>query len=551
LIQWARRPLVACILLLAIYVALSFANDPHGYLGTDTGGKVATLRSMQVRHDLRPDVGYWAARWDPQGRLHPLSLTVRQGKQWLNVTTLPVLYLALPLYRVGGYRLILLLPMLGAVAVALAARRLALVFGADRPFAELAFWIIGLASPVVVYANDFWEHTIGMALVAWGLVVLLEVVEGRRPAAFALVAGACFGAAATMRTEAYVYGASITAVCCLVVLWRSRRLLRPVLIGAAVVVGLGVPLLANAGLEQAAVHAQLRSSRTVSQAGRGPEQNLTVRAREAGLTSVGLHPSEEWAAVGLGLALLALLLVAASCGTRAGGDLTMAAVALLGASLLYLIRFRQHLGYVPGAVAACPVVAVGLLRGWTSSASARLAVAAMLLALPAVWLFQFTGGAEPQWGGRYVLPTTLVLAVAGVVAMPSLRRAVAIALLALSVAVSAFGLRWLEERSHDVASAAAELTRGNGALVFRVGHVAREMGGFYTPERRWLTALSRADEARAAGVMARAGVRKFSVVSLEQRQGDSRLEGFTVVGRRHIDLFHDTPLRVTTYRASA
>ena len=41
-----RRPLAAGLLSLALYVALSFANDPKGYLGTDTGGKVATLRMM-------------------------------------------------------------------------------------------------------------------------------------------------------------------------------------------------------------------------------------------------------------------------------------------------------------------------------------------------------------------------------------------------------------------------------------------------------------------------------------------------------------------------
>ena len=42
-----RRGLAAGAVLPALYVGLSFANDPRGFLGTDTGGKVATLRAME------------------------------------------------------------------------------------------------------------------------------------------------------------------------------------------------------------------------------------------------------------------------------------------------------------------------------------------------------------------------------------------------------------------------------------------------------------------------------------------------------------------------
>src|SRR5436305_7683418 len=106
------------MLLLVVYIGLSFLNDPHGSLGTDTGGKVATLRSMTVNarhgHVLDPDVGYWAARWDPKGTLHPLWYTYRLGRKWVNVTTLPMLDVAYPLWRLGGYRAALLVPMLGS-----------------------------------------------------------------------------------------------------------------------------------------------------------------------------------------------------------------------------------------------------------------------------------------------------------------------------------------------------------------------------------------------------------------------------------------------------
>jgi hypothetical protein len=100
-----RRPAVGAIVLLVTYGALSFLNDPQGYLGTDTGAKVATLEVMDANGRLDPDVGYWAERWDPTGELHPLYQTSKHGSRWIAVTTLPMLYAAYPLYRLGGPQL--------------------------------------------------------------------------------------------------------------------------------------------------------------------------------------------------------------------------------------------------------------------------------------------------------------------------------------------------------------------------------------------------------------------------------------------------------------
>ena len=120
--------------LLVVYVALSFLNDTHGFLGTDTGGKVATLEMMSAHHEGRPDVGYWAAEWDPNGDLHPLFDTTLIKGRWIQVSTLPVLYAAVPLFNLFGYRGVLVLPMLGSVAAALAARALARRLGSQRPW---------------------------------------------------------------------------------------------------------------------------------------------------------------------------------------------------------------------------------------------------------------------------------------------------------------------------------------------------------------------------------------------------------------------------------
>ena len=76
----ARMAMVAAtsdrvrLLLLIVYAGLSFAlNDPRGTLGTDTGGKLATLQMMERHGGLDPDIGYWADASRP-GRDAPPSL---------------------------------------------------------------------------------------------------------------------------------------------------------------------------------------------------------------------------------------------------------------------------------------------------------------------------------------------------------------------------------------------------------------------------------------------------------------------------------------------
>src|SRR5207245_9346402 len=107
-----------------------------------------------------------------------LYYTSHIGRRWVNATTLPVLYAAEPLYHLGGYRLALLVPMLGAVAAAFAARAIARrVHDTDG---WLAFWVVGVASPITTYALAFWAPSIGVALAAWAGGVPFRSVTRRR-----------------------------------------------------------------------------------------------------------------------------------------------------------------------------------------------------------------------------------------------------------------------------------------------------------------------------------------------------------------------------------
>ena len=73
-----------------------------------------------------------------------------------------------------------------------------------------------------------------------------------------------------------------------------------------------------------------------------------------------------------------------------------------------------------------------------------------MVSLPVVWLFQYSGRCRPQWGGRYVLLSGVLLAVAGVVVLRH-RRVALVAVVVVSLLVTGCGVVWLSERSHTVA----------------------------------------------------------------------------------------------------
>lgn len=542
---WLQRPVVAGLALLVVYVGLSFLMSPRGYLGTDTGGKVATLQVMADNGRFDPDVGYWARAWDPAGELHGLYYTSVVDGKYVNVTTLPMLYAGEPLYRIGGYRLALLLPMLGSVAAAFAARALARRIADTDGWA--AFWIVGLASPLAIYALDFWEHSIGVALIAWGVVALLDALERGGRWWRGGLAGLAFGAAFTMRTEALVYGFVAVGTVAVVLLVRRRNLVGPLVLGASAVVGMAVVVGANALLESATMGATFRAGRATGTAGAGGS-GLSIRLKEAVVTGGGVFPSADTAAYVLGGALVALLCLVAFRTSRPG-DRTVARFAAAGVVVLYVLRLADGLGFVPGMVATTPFVAAGIVLGWKRS-NAAVVAAIGLLALPLVWVFQFTGGAVPQWGGRYVLASGLLLGVVGVAGMDRLDRWARVLFIALAVAVTGFGLGWLSVRSHQVADAAAAVqARSEPVIVSRVPFWLRELGAVY-PDSHWLSVDNGEKLARAGEIVRDAGYDRFALLSFGDQGDDPVVAGFTPVAEETVDWL-DVPFRIVTYQASS
>jgi hypothetical protein len=541
--RWYARPVVAALVLLAVYVALSFLNSPRGYLGTDTGGKVATLKVMDERGDFVPDVGYWAARWDPKGQLHGLYYTSKIGNHYVNVTSLPMVLAAEPLYRLGGYRLALLWPMAGSIAAAFAARALARRVSSGDGWA--AYWVVGLASPLTIYALDFWEHSLGVALMAWGVVALYDAVEVRPTWWRGALAGVAFGAALSMRTEAAVYALTSVAIACLVIWLVRHRFGAAVVVGASAVVGLGGLFLANAALEVAVLGDSIRSGRVSGAAG-GGGSDLVLRAKEGLVTSLSPFPAVDASAFLLGGVLgAALLYLVWSSASRRDRALTAIAAGIVG--FIYLDRLADGIGFVPGLIATTPLAAAAVVLGWRRPAS-RLVVAMAVVPLPLVFLFEFSGGAAPQWGGRYILTSGTLLLAVGVATWDALERWVRNLLLGLSIAVTVFGVGWLSVRSHQVARAADRLeSRPEPVLISPDGFIPREFGGSYG-RKDWLATGSASDLRRAVQVVRDAGRSEFALVSLDTSGRPPTFAGFQAGRSTLVPFITDTKLRVTHYQ---
>ena len=508
------RPVPAALALIAILFVLSLGMSTGGYLGTDTGAKVATLDVMDERGTAHPVLGYWAEEYDPEGTLHPIYDSRPVDGGWVQVTTLPMLELARPLWALGGYRATLLLPILGAVGTAFACRSLAQRMATPSAGWQ-AYWIVGLASPITVYALDLWEHAPGVGCMVGAIALLAGIVDGDAVPARALGAGALLGLAATMRTEAFPYALVAVGTTCLFLALVRHRWSAAVQAGALSVVAFGVPWFANTVLEDQ-VGGNSRQVRVTDTAGGGPVghriSQTDERLREA-VTGMLAMRSGTLASIVL-LGGLAAALVAGALVADRRGDRRLGLILLGGSAILHLSVLAGGLGFVPGMLSAAPVVVAALLLPPTR-ASGRVALVIALGTLPLVWAFHFIGGASPQWGNRYALTSAMVLVALGVAGLQRCSPQVRLGLIGLSSAITVTGLLWLSQRSHDVERLFAALVdRPEDVIVSRNGFLIREGGATYS-QRLWLTAVSDDALESAFGVVDSAGYETVGVLDTD------------------------------------
>lgn len=528
----ATRPWSAAAGVLLVYVALSFLMSSGGSLGADTGAKVATLEVMRERGSWRPEVGYWAAAWDPEATVHGLQQTTVAGDDYVVVTTLPMLVAGHPLYDLGGYRLALLLPMLGGLGSAFGCRALARRLGADVGIGWTVFWVVAVASPLSLYALDFWEHAPGAALMIWGVVLVIDASQDRASWRAPVGAGALFGAAATMRTEGLVVAFVGVGLGCAAVLVGSRSLRRPLRLGSLAVLGFASSWLANTALDRSLLGQSGAATDRTGRAEdlvRGAGFRAGDRLHEGLITVFGTYSSYEWRAVLLGLLALGLLSVAVHRALL--GDRGPAFLVAGSATALLAVPMIDGLGWVPGGWIAFPIAAFGIV-GLRARGTARWTVVGCLIAYVLTWAFQYLEAALPQWGGRYALAVTLVLGTCGICTLGQRGAAALRVVLVPGAVVTALGIAWMSYRTHEIDGLFDRLVDRPEDVVFaRYGVFIREGMAAYD-ERRWLAAGRDdvdGDLRKAAGITSAAGLRTLGVLD-ESADAPARIADFELVG---------------------
>jgi hypothetical protein len=484
-----RRVLFGCLFgLLLLYIAVIALGDHRAYSGSDAGGKAASVRVMADRGTSDPDIGYWASRIDPDGLHHGLVNTTHRGDTYVQSTSIPFTIVESWLWDLGGSAAALALPVVGGLLAAYAAHRLARGLGASGHGAVTALLAVGLLGPVAFYTGDLWEHApaVGVALLATALVV------DARGWWSAAVAGLAIGSAVVLRAEVAIHAVALAAMILAVGecrrWWLARW--RWLVAGAC---GAVLPVIGNHVLEQAVMSTDLRSDRAGALV-QGAGTSLGLRVSGAFVQATGLFADDGGGGVVMAVVVAFVLLVLAGVGT---GRLRMPPPAVrflvvLGLAL-YLGRFAQGLGFIPGMLAASPLAAVGVVAGLGRGIAPwrRALVGAALLELVLVFVLQWPGNLVAQWGSRYLLVPGAVLAVVGAVALWEHGTATWFrnGVLGLATVVAAFGLVWHVQRTNQVAKAFDRIDAVSAGTVLAStdANFLREGGSWYRYGDRWLS----------------------------------------------------------------
>ena len=205
------------------------------------------------------------------------------------------------------------------------------------------------------------------------------------------------------------------------------------------------------------------------------------------------------------------------------------------------------LGFVPGLIAATPFAAAGLAWGFSDERNRFVALAA-LLPVPLVLAFQFPGGAAPQWAGRYLLVTRLPARGRGdQPAGPHGSAGRARVSSSASVAVTAFGLLWLVQRSHEIADAADRLqARPEAVLISPNGFVPREFGADLW--RQEVAVVGQSGRSAVRGRRrGRVGGPTFALVDLDTSADPPSFPGWSQTGSEIVPFLGGVDFRVTSY----
>jgi hypothetical protein len=435
---WAHAAVLSLLVLMLFPLmrpTSSFTSDEGAY-----AHQVAALQSGTWEYDYR------AAPLDPEGRAFPIILSDSGPEGYYTYVKHP----AYPLLLQAASRLVgrtlglHLFGLLGVVGTAVAAWLLA--GEVDPRLRRPAFWLAA-GGPVLVNGFLIWAHAPSAALAGLALAAAARIARrGLTPWATGAMTAALAGGV-LLRSEGLLLAGALALSLAAVRFSQTRRLTTALTVAALT----GGPALLVAVVERWWI-SSIVGGTYASVAGRGSTSSSSFLAdRLRGAWHVLFEGS--YIDAGAGVPVLAVLAVVAGGGVvalrRPGRGLTVVVGVVVA---LLAVRFIAHPhDPVTGLLSAWPLAVLGLLlfRWRDAGPVAWLLGGTVAIFAVAILGTQYPGGGGLEWGGRYLSPALVPLAVvataglaravAGVVDEAVRRRTVAL-LAALGVATAAFSL---------------------------------------------------------------------------------------------------------------
>jgi len=513
-----QAPLWAHVAVLAGVLALLYPlMSPSSSYTSDEGAYALQERSLAQ--------GSWTYEYraepvDPEGRAFPIILSERGESGFLPYVKHPAYPLLLRASTtVAGPVLGLHLPaLLGLIGTAVAAWLLAGTI--DPRFRRPAFWLAA-GGPVLVNGFLIWAHAPSAALAGFALVGAARIAGGGPARRATVVVVAALVGGVLLRSEGLLFAGALTVTLAAVVLRRKG-----VAWAGATLAVLGAPPLAVALLEQAWISSIIGAPKEtlVTRSGGGSSSFLDGRLSGAWHVLMQGHFVDPAAGLPLLLAL-ALLTGLGVIALRRWGPSSLGKLVLAVGLAAGLVVFR-YAGHpadpVTGLFTAWPLAALGLLlfRWRGAGPVAHVLGGTSLLCGAAVLVTQYSEGGGVEWGGRFLSPLLVpiaVLAVAGLVraldAVPGPSRRPATALLVgMGVVSAAFAVASVGDLRHRQDELVAAVARHPQAITVTTRPSLPRLAWRADSRVTWMLT----DEAGLPGLLdglRRAGVQDVAVVT--------------------------------------
>lgn len=399
------RPLWVHAVALAVALAALVPIVQNGMIGSaDEGAVLAQARLLERTGQ------WWTAgspSVDPTGRWFGLDLSEQVDGRWYPYAKHPLFVELVSAIGTGRLWVLYLVMCAGTVVAAVFAAMLA--GRVSMRYRVPTMWALGLASPL--FFDGYWlmAHSLAAGLAALSLWGLLRWAQDRRATGLVVMCLAV-GIVALLRSEGTLFGIALAGAALLGAGSAGRR----VVAAACAVMTTGCAYVGDAAWTR-----RLQGGSAAQPFRIVDEQGWLIGRVEGAWNSL-LRPAVVPSTIGaVSLVAAAALVIGAAYLRFRPTERRLALAALwLGAGLA-VVRLVDDPSPIGGLLAACPLLAIGLLclpKAKLADPVVRALFAVTSLHFVAVLATQYAAGGAGEWGGRFfhlILPAAVPLAVVG------------------------------------------------------------------------------------------------------------------------------------------